>query len=478
MALRKATFEGVDAALSTSGITLSQAHVDAFVREFIDGLETQIKTPRQVKLYVNALTFALPLLKGEVHPVDLMLIEGIRVFYPKLYRAIRDNPEYFLKEPRDDHGQREVHREKVARLIDDALEGVGVQNKESVRNNLIEVLFPRLGNRGYGSEWDKEWAREQRIRSDQYFKRFFTYSIPVGDVSDIDVGKFLEQVATIGGEDANAHIKALSERGAVPKFIRKLRERENEIEKAAAQQLALAIARNGALIPRERAMLASDWTFMQAGILVARLLKRLPIGQERDAFAQGIIQIASPLPFAFECLKWLRHSEDQSETDRIITAEAEVRLGVALANRISAQAAEFPLYLAFGDDAPRLHWLWNKHSSDQTVQHHLRSRFEAIPSEIDGFLETFVGHSWGAESGLPRRGDFGRDAYNAVAALIEPGFIVGIFRDRYGEELDAPEFHQNDDVPLPLRLARQFTFIHLHVETEKAQVIDRPDVPS
>jgi predicted KAP-like P-loop ATPase len=67
MELRRMTFEGVNAALTLADITLSQEQVDAFVRHFDDGLLPQLETPRHAKLYVNALTFALPLLKGEAH---------------------------------------------------------------------------------------------------------------------------------------------------------------------------------------------------------------------------------------------------------------------------------------------------------------------------------------------------------------------------------------------------------------------------
>jgi hypothetical protein len=47
--------------------------------------------------------FALPLLKGEVHPVDQTLLEGIRVFYPRLYMIIRDNPDMFLPDGSSRH---------------------------------------------------------------------------------------------------------------------------------------------------------------------------------------------------------------------------------------------------------------------------------------------------------------------------------------------------------------------------------------
>ena len=97
LSLRKLTFEGVDAAVKLAGIELTEDHVNAFVRHFVDGFEPSLTTPRQAKRYANALTFALPVLKGEVHPVDQMLIEGIRVFYPELYVALRDNEDVLLK---------------------------------------------------------------------------------------------------------------------------------------------------------------------------------------------------------------------------------------------------------------------------------------------------------------------------------------------------------------------------------------------
>lgn len=89
LSLRKLTLEGVDAAVRSSGVELTEEHAQAFVRHFVDGLEVRLNTPRQARRYGNALTFALPILKDDVHPVDQMLIEGIRVFYPGRKRGRR-----------------------------------------------------------------------------------------------------------------------------------------------------------------------------------------------------------------------------------------------------------------------------------------------------------------------------------------------------------------------------------------------------
>jgi hypothetical protein len=359
-------------------------------------------------------------LKDEAHPIDLMLIEGIRIFYPKLYSAIRDNPGYFLKSGGDGHQQYEAHRQRAAAIISQALEGIGVPDKEQVRTRLLEVLFPRLSNMRYGSDWDRRWEREQRACSDKYFKRYFTYSVPPGDVSDIEVGRFLDEIATMDPTDADSALKLFAERSAIPQLIRKLRNRESEVDPAAAGRLALAIARNGAIVLRERAMLTSDWTFSQAGILIAHLLERVPRGDIREALADELCRIAEPLPFGLEFLRWIHHDEKEPEEKRIISSAAEEKISGTLVGRIRVQATEVPLYETFGRDAPWLYWFWNKQDGGEAVATHLRARFAANPNEVDSFLDTFVGEAWGMESGLLRRADFRRDAYDAVARLIDP----------------------------------------------------------
>ncbi|BBN54763.1 hypothetical protein TRE132_28880 [Pseudomonas chlororaphis subsp. aurantiaca] len=102
MSLREIAFEGVEHALNQAGIILDQPQIDVFTRHFVDGLEPKLETPRVAKLYTNALMFALPLVKGEVNIAEFMLVEGMRVLYPKLHAAIRDNADLFLQgEPRE-----------------------------------------------------------------------------------------------------------------------------------------------------------------------------------------------------------------------------------------------------------------------------------------------------------------------------------------------------------------------------------------
>jgi hypothetical protein len=472
-ALRVSALEGIEAALRTADIALSQEQADTFTRHFVDGLEPQLRTPRHAKLYANAATFALPLLRGEANPVDLLLVEGIRIFYPKLYKTIRDNPEHFLT--RDIGGDRrnDPVRQRANELIDGALEGLADEGKRRIRKRLLEALFPRLSDMGYGDEWDAVWEKDQRICSRHYFDRYFTYSVPPGDVSDLEVGQLLQSLARPGSPEPDEALKSFAERSAIPQLIRKLRVREDSIDPQVARRLAVAIARNGSLMASERGMLTLGGTRTQGAILITNLLQRIPAGEERETLATELVDVTNALPFAWECFRWLRH-EDRPEEKRVVSAECESALATRLVLRIRAQDAREPLYATFGRDAQPFYYMWATYGDAAELNERLSGLFGADAAEVDRFLDIYVGEAWGMESGIPRRADFDRHAYNAVSQVIDPSAILDRLRARYGAELDTAEFHQGRDVPIAQRFARQFAYIHRHVLAEQAQAQAAP----
>lgn len=481
--LRAVAFDGVNAALELSGWDLSREQGEAFVQCFVDALEPQMRTPRQAKRYVNALAFSLPLLKGEVYPVDLMIIEAIRVFYPKLYAVIRDNPNLFLKGARDgDHERIEMQRRRTRELVDQALENAGVADKERVWDRLIEILFPRTRNMGYGSEWNLIWAKEQRICAEEYFSRYFSYSVPPGDVGDVEIQQLIEDVSSGTIDQASEKLTALAKRRAMARAVTKLRQREDSVDPSAARKIALAIARNAFLLPREQGMFVLGGTFTQAAILVAHLVRRLPL-EDRSAMAGEILLSAEPLPFAAECFRWMRHSEDQPDEKRCIPADEEASLGRMLAGRILAVASELPLYKRFGEDAPRLYWIWQEFRGREEVREAITRWLAGEPDGVDQFLDNFVGRAWGLETGVSQRAELRRDQYNVIAELVDPALILLRLRDRYGLGIDSADFVRAADLPENRKIAYEFAAIHRFVmecaqKDCSAERNDSPDPPS
>ena len=459
--LRQITLEGVQNALNQAGIELTQPQVDAFVRHFDDALLPRLETPRRAKLFSNALMFALPILKGEVNPVDLMLIEGIRVMNPNLYITIRENPSLFLRGEQEE--LRSFHQEAVGRidtLIEHATPELTDDERKIVKPRLLEPLFPRIARSIYGGEWDGIWGAEQKICSSEYFKRYFTYSVPVGDVPDAHVAALCEAAPDASDTERRVLLEAFAARQGIPRVISRLRQREESLTQVQASALISTFAINGDLLPRERGMMVLADTRAKAGMLIAGLLRQIPVGEPRQAEAERAIQIAMPVGFAMECISWIRHYKDKPPEKRVLADEGEAPLRAILTTRIEEADAVSPLFIAHPKDAPSLYWSWADGTSVAHVRQRLEALFDAAPELLDAFLGCYIGEAWGMESGLPRPADFDRRQYDSASHLIPAEYVAANLRLRYGAELDTPQNYPPDTMAQPRRVAHQFMTVH------------------
>lgn len=469
LSLRGLAWEGVSAALRTAEIELPQAQQDAFMRHYVDALEASITTPRLAKLYTNALMFALPLLKGEVNIMNLMLLEGIRVLFPALYTAIHHNEDLFLR------GQE--HRLTVVRthdepprldlLLEQALPGMSTAQRNQIRDRLLQPLFPRIGNSLYMHDWDPVWHREQRVCATQYFKRYFSYTVPDGDISDSNVNAFIEAALTGTPEMARSLLDAFFARRAIPRLIDALNARAEGLDAEPAMRLATVVASNGAVLPRERGPSVMFTTVMDGAALIARLLRCVPSGEQRRLEAERILGLAMPLPFAVECLRFMNHDPEDAPERHIVSAEENPGIQRIVANRIAAADADEPIYLSFPQDTLALYWVWRRaHAQEASAA--LQRRLERHPEEMDVFLDRFVNEAWGIESGLPSRDRLRRDGYNHIVSLVPGDVVVANLRARYGEEIDSPNENGGSGWTSARRLAHQFAQIHRAVIEDEA----------
>lgn len=82
--------------LEAHNIIIPEEDAKNFGYQFTTNIANSLNTPRMAVRYANSLSFALPLLYNEVNITDLMLIEAVKIFYPKHYSFIKNNPNYFI----------------------------------------------------------------------------------------------------------------------------------------------------------------------------------------------------------------------------------------------------------------------------------------------------------------------------------------------------------------------------------------------
>jgi hypothetical protein len=456
-ALRKVAFEDVDAALNVAGIELDEHQVNAFVLLYNDAFASRIQTPRVAKRYGNALMFALPILKGEVNPVDQMLLEGIRVLYPRVYEHIRLNPDLFLQESRSERRSEQQKKEDEQRL-QPAFEGLLDAQVRGLKNLLLH-LFPRLsavlGGAIHGSDSDPVWNREQRLCSSNYFQRYFNYAVPKYDVPDAALNEIVRLGNSGNLTDFNTLLGATIE-AAPTRLVEKLHSIQGSLDPDVAAAIARTVVKYGAFFLHDKNTFAWLSTFSQAAILVSKLTERIPKGEQRASVAGELVAAAEPIGFAVECLRWLSDPDDRPEEERILPLSVQSAIGAALADRIRNSVRDTPAWRIYGKDTLTVLFAWWR-ANKSDVEQHLKTHLDK--TNVSEFLRLFVGTGTSLETGMTSTGYFDADCYSSVGHLIDPSVIMSLLVERFGS-LDQAEYHAGSDLPLDDRIAGQFAYLH------------------
>lgn len=343
----------------------------------------------------------------------------------------------------------------------------------------VVQVNPGDATKGVGEAMSNVGLDELRKRIEQMLNE--ANSVPVGDVPDAAVAALCEMAPAASDAERRAALELFAARQGLPRVISRLRQREESLTQAQATALISTFAMNGDFLPRERGMMVLADTRAKAGMLIAGLLRQVPAGELRQAEAQRAIQIAMPVGFAMECIRWIRNYEDTPPERRVLTDEGEASLRAILATRIEEADAVSPLFIAHPKDAPSLYWSWANGTSVTHVRQRLEALFDAAPEQMDAFLGCYTGESWGMESGLPRPADFAREQYNSVSHLIPAEYVAANLRLRYGAELDTPQNYPPDIMAQPRRVAHQFMTVHqavLHTQSAATQSVaeEEPDI--
>ncbi|MEW4426827.1 P-loop NTPase fold protein [Paenibacillus pabuli] len=463
--LRTYCFSGVEEALVQAGAKLDDRESRLFLRNFTLGLEIRLKTPRQAKLYGNILTFSMPILKGEINYIDLMLIEGIRIFYPSLYNTIRCNQALFLKEVRgrDYSTTSERHTEKLKSLISESLEGLNVDEVKAAQE-LLKYLFPRLqavyGNTHFGTDWDNSWALSKRICSSSYIARYFSYTIPVDDVSDQSITEFIEKSSEMNVEYTKNELISIMNSRNTEAVISKISQKTVSMSDRRSRVIAVALASSAKLIPNLENGFSFFTPFSHGAMLVSDLVSKVPT-DERSSLAKEIMHVAEPITFGYECLRWFKtHTEEKPDPEGFNLREMD-EIGRTFAERISVfEGGLTSLTNEFESKLAALLYTWIKYGEAREVNERITSWLDENPKNVNQLLLCYLPTAWGLESGLSYKADFELDQYKGISKVVDPEVIMKVLNRVYDNLSDVDEYPRSTETSLQLRAAKQFSWLH------------------
>jgi len=473
--LREFCFQGVDEALSISEIELSEQQVQEFVRDFTYAFDDCLSTPRKAKLYGNTLMFSLPILRGEVNPVDLMLIEGIRVFSPTLYEYIRDNKKQLTGLFRDsNYTNHDNAKESIKKSIDDALDKGGVVEKSGFIQ-VMKSLFPKLesvyGNMNYGDDFYEIWNNGQRVCSENYFNRYFTYAIPRGDVGDntiLNIIDSIEEAAQRSDESLFSILPSFISKDNSESVIKKFRQKADGLSASKSIPLAICICRECRIYPNPDVLYNWSVPFIQAAMLVNQLIRNLE-KSKREGLVITCINTSSCIEFKMEVFKWLRKKdEEKPEKDSFEDDEVE-RIGAILGDNLKKELENsVDATASYSRSVSIMFYYLNKYVGAEWLEQYVQTYIDSDKSYIVRLLDSYTGKAWGMETGVSHKTDFERRQYDDITSVIGSNIIVDAINEYFGDIPEvANDFPRADDQEDRSILLSQFLWIHRYVENEK-----------
>jgi hypothetical protein len=253
-------------------------------------------------------------------------------------------------------------------------------------------------------------------------------------------------------------------------FITKLNQKLEKIHPAGKIKLAICLSIFGNVFPNPKDLFSFTLPFSRAALLISRLIESLPENMDKTDLAIQVVNVAEPITFAYEIIKWLR-SKKSGDESKAISSEDIQRISSDLANRIESLATQDAAFFdTYPDQAHYLILFWGKFGSRDNADKFLSGFLNADIQNIHKLLRSVVPIAYG--EGLPQKSDFERDQYNYLETFVNIGMVYEILKKEYGAELESEQYPYDYDKPLEFRLARQFAWIHKKVMTEKQKPED------
>ncbi len=468
-ALQAILFESCERVLDDAGISIDKAEGERIGSAIVAGFSELVRTPRQTKLFDNAISFSVPVLKGEVNAGDQILIEGIRVFMPSLYLHIRENQKAFLSD-RASLGDKEIQKR------DDAIKAIlskiplSEEQSVSVRHHLLEVMFPRISEFSSEPSASSEWARKRSICSNDHFRRYFVYGIPKGDYADAEIDIVISNAAA--GHDVIAAFREALDRKTFEIFIRKLRFCHDRIPPSAIGKILHALREISADIPITDSFFVGDFEFRNAAILASDLVKRLA-REDQDWELIQLVENASSILYPVEVMRWSEVADEGGDRKGWLDRDRTAQVFRQITQRLATMVAQGQILFGIGGKIGRI--LGGiRHSLAQYEIVDLREAMkEWLTSNPAHASDLFRECTPIAHSGRGSRiSDFSQTGYDSISFFVDGNLVIEQLKKQFGSRVETDTYDQDFAEPegsVELRLARQFFYLHTHRKSKPNQ---------
>lgn len=426
--LREYCIEYVMKNLNLANFHLTDQERLSFIYLLSQGLAIRIKTPRMAKRYANALSFALPILRGEVNYVDLMIIEGFRIFFPEMYTEIRNNPEIFLGY--ESNNNPEKYKEDVLETLE-RIEKIYTMKETEALKLLIFQMFPAFSSiiQGKGAiNIRKQGFDGKNIYSEYYFDKYFSYSVIGSDIPDNTIDEFFNSIASMSIHQIDSTIKSFLTKCEPQVILDKIVSRALYKDHQIIAKLAIGLAMNSNSFYSDESLISfSKYDFL--AIRIAGLFQNIDTKTSLN-IAKSIIMKGNNLIFsvAFYRVAMLRIVLGLKPTPDELK-----KLGKKTAEVINNYISKNGIYN--GIDSFYFSYImniWSEYFSKETTSSYILKTFDDDINNIYRFLSIYF-------FGFYALGFFeDDDSYSNLNSIVDTKILYEKIYAIYGSILDEP----------------------------------------
>jgi predicted KAP-like P-loop ATPase len=329
-ALANYTLDLINHVLDDISIVLNKGEYNDFLEIFNCAFLPIMDNPRLGIRYANTLSFSLPLLKGEVNISNMMVVEGLKIFYPTLYDFMRTNSPLLLERTDSSYSgydDKKSKQEEIKRQISLAINNYD-EKKQKIIIQMLEQLFPQLkiiySNSSYPEKMYITWAKEKKICSEKYFDRYFSYTVQEGEIPDNYLENLLLNLKKDNSAETIAKLNKTTESYSAYDLIQKLRMQEEVLNEVQSTTLALSLSEIGENFPREDRY-PSTTTYSQSAILIMRLVRNVPKDKQLK-LVSGLLRKVKSLEYAMEIHYWLMYQEGKNLSNVIFSEVDKIKI--------------------------------------------------------------------------------------------------------------------------------------------------------
>ncbi len=367
--IQKVLFGGLDEILAEPGVS-RRWDKNRWSHVYLDGLQGFFRNLRHVYRFLSSFDFHVRQFQKrdhfEVNPIDLIAIETLRVFEPKVFERIPSLKTLLTR----DVGKSlfgGIKQNEIDAAVNDLVLQSAEPNRSSVRH-LIEGIFPSInsshaGESGIEGQYLQGWLKDARVCHPNMFDRYFALAVDEGEVAQTELDQLIDESGDPSG--FFKRMRALQDRGLMNLAFEHLDACKDTLPLQNMTALIQGLSDlSDSFPPTGTGMFDTATRGMAARLIYFGLIREKDQSQRLNVLVDGFTKSSGTLlPVYVTSLQERRKSESNRERDYLVSESDWSVLRCLSLNKIS-EAAESGSMMRH-PEASVLLWRW--HDWDPTA---------------------------------------------------------------------------------------------------------------